>query len=375
VEEEASESILPSNGRFFLRLENFLFIMIFIVISMGMFSYTAAWQDAMFSVNFSSLHRHASYLRLLLALFVLPLVIVICFKDVEEPPVDCVASCESYFGFEPDEIICSEYEDFDFVDFFAFQLSGMSGFSLFIILLVMFWSWALLREEEDDVDYYESRLVGVMMAALVLEVLSALIVFYVIKILCVTDHTKLYLLNTMAVLNTWSALYERGYCIIGKLYLDYRNVVNIMEYMTYLDEDELYDFEEDPICVICEDYVDEDGYQAACTHLFHKFCLKEWISEYGDHCPECDALFGQRHPHLKIVHDTDSDDDPDDPCGYAQYIDPSIPPEMLEKIVDEMTKFDDKTSFFTELCHRRREGDDEEEYDDDDYDYRGGGNY
>jgi len=303
------------------------------------------------------MHKHAPYIKMFFLLFSGTLVLlVICYWDEEPPPlchnqVECI-----YLGHFKEEIFCEELEKFELISLFGYQLSGMSAFSLLVVLLIMFYTWEVMKEDEND--EMEKRLMKAATSMAFIEALVSFVFFYQIRTKCNGNHAQQSILIAMGVLNAWGTIVERGYNIVGKLYHDYQLMSGILDNLQVLDEDDLEDFEDEPECAICEDDVDEDGRLTKCGHLFHSYCIKEWITEYGAICPECNATLEQAKPPLMVTVAEDDD---------VEEEDTGVPPAMLFKIVEEMEKFDNKTSFFSELADIEKKQEEDEEEEESDY--------
>jgi len=284
--------------------------------------------------------------------------------DEEDPPYCNKGTC-NYFGRCSNDMLCDEFEGLDLQTAFAIQLSLASLLSVLAIISLMFYAWMVLYDEEEN-ETYEALLVSAMMGVCMMECMGSFYIFYLSRSRCSHDsinHCQHYLLMAMGFLNAWNTIMERGVRIAAQIRDDYRNLTGVMNNMKTLNEDRLED-EEDPVCSICDDDVEENGKLTECGHLFHGFCIKEWVMEYGALCPECNSILQQARRPLVVLLSSESEETFDRP-------DPEVPPEMLLKIIEEMEKFDHKTSFFSELIDTDNTGGDDEEeedYDDDDYD-------
>jgi len=326
-----------------------------------MFTYTAAWTEAYQCAAATELHKHMSYVKALGILILVNIISIICFRDEEDAPKPTSQTCNSqvcnYFGPDEDCIFCEVYENFVVIVYFAMQVELMSFLSMFSIIFLMWYTWTYLNEETEE--NFESRIAKGMMAMVLIEICGAFFIFDRISSYCHETKAQRLILIAMTVLNIYSTVIERGLFICFKVYSEWKEMASILDNMKLLDEDDLEDYE-DPECVICEDYVDENGRLADCGHLYHTFCIREWINEYGAICPECNAELRTENERssLKIVsHDSSS-----------EVVDPALNPEMLKKIIEEMDKFDYKTSFFSEVndFKNNHDDDEEEEWGDDD---------
>ena len=60
------------------------------------------------------------------------------------------------------------------------------------------------------------------------------------------------------------------------------------------DFNKLEEIEEviDVNCSICCDKVDKNSIKLKCNHYYHKDCIKEWLCNYSNKCPNCkDEVF------------------------------------------------------------------------------------
>ena len=70
--------------------------------------------------------------------------------------------------------------------------------------------------------------------------------------------------------------------------------------------------EECPICH--KDYVEDPVFVVTeCGHKFHKSCLAEWLTKYGDNCPMCRTRLREWWDTTFAFPDSDSDADPPPP--------------------------------------------------------------
>ena len=45
-------------------------------------------------------------------------------------------------------------------------------------------------------------------------------------------------------------------------------------------------------CSICCDCIDNNAIKLKCNHYYHKDCIKEWLCNYSNKCPNCkDEVF------------------------------------------------------------------------------------
>jgi len=342
------------------RLDNFIQILKFLFFQVLLFCYTAAWSEAVASIGTEDYHRHVGYLKAFASLCVIQLLFIICVRPSEVIDIKEFETCSPHHGScnyfrneNEDEIFCEESGGWDVLNIFAFQVATINITSIICVMLVMCYTWYYLNEDNND--NFENRVYNTMLGHILIEMLFAFYVFDKISGDCYESKGQRYMLLGMCVLNIYGVIVIRGFNISLVLYHKYKELTDTLEQLKTLDDDELEEFDE-PICAICDDDIEEDARLADCGHLYHVFCIKEWITEYGDICPECNARLRNSTSQLKIVDRNEEE------------IDPSLHPEMLMKIVEEMSKFDNKTSFWTEAMDIEPDAGNDDEEEDSDYD-------
>jgi len=352
------------------RVDNFMFTMLFIAIMFCMYMYSSAWQESGHCVKVGrDINKHSEYMKIFILHSIAPLTLALFYHDSRTAgdilPDDSDRYC-CYDYIETKQVFQEEDEDpgQDFVTivYFAYQLSFFSIISFITMCCIMLYSWTYLDEEDED-EGFEYRVFTCFGIIMSIEAFTVIIIFDMLSRKCTVLSRRRYMLCAMAFCNVYSTIVDRGFGIGYKAFHKSREMKAIMDNMRTLDEDELED-EEDAECVICEDDIDEMGKQAECGHLFHSYCIKEWIVEYGPICPECNKEFkakGRGHQPVEIL-PADSDDEDDDPDS------PNLDPNLVIKIYAEMQKFDQRSSFYTEngdVPEKKNDDDDEEEEDDD----------
>jgi len=245
---------------------------------------------------------------------------------------------------------------YDPMAYFAYQVSLFSFISGVSVGFVMAYSWIYIEEEENE-EGFEGRLQTCLLAVTGLEMFASVIIFDSLSKYCTKPKAHGYILMAMAVCNVYCTIFDRGIGISFRLYQSWKDMKGIFENMKVLNEKEIENLDDEALCVICDDEIEENGRLAECTHMFHLFCIREWIGQYGPICPDCNREFKTKKREYAPPEEGEEDDDPG-----------KLDPKMIEKILSEMEKFDAKSTFFTETSDtaQKKEGGDEEEEEDDD---------
>ena len=92
-------------------------------------------------------------------------------------------------------------------------------------------------------------------------------------------------------------LYKRALKIL--LYVQKMNAISNLEKYTYIQSSSSTTSNNDdkPLCTICLHEV-TDGKVLPCEHVFHLFCIKEWMYT-NENCPSCKAKIINENGHMK----------------------------------------------------------------------------
>jgi len=307
--------------------------------------------------------KHYDYIKHFVFLAIVPATIALFYQDSRGPdhiiPPKGHDKCCYMYKLDDDFDDGEEPSDFIPIVYFAYQLSFFSLLSFIFIIGIMIYTWRIMEEEEED-EGFEHRLVSCLGFITSLECMSTVIIFDFISRNCVGAKSHRELLIAMAVVNFVSTMFDRGFGVAYRLFRKSREMRALMDNMKTLDEDAIEN-EEDATCVICDDDIEDTGKLALCGHMYHTFCIKEWIAEYGPNCPDCNKDL-RINPKGLVIDDGD-DDEEDDPDN------PKLDPGLVSKIYEEMSKFDQRSTFFTENSdkkEKKKDDDDEEEESDDD---------
>jgi len=148
------------------------------------------------------------------------------------------------------------------------------------------------------------------------------------------------LMYAMALINMFNILFNKGFYVVLDQCIEWHLTRNILNSMETIEGTPVGDNDK---CYICESQFDSEDInvkRASCGHVFHHFCIREWM-RFSKMCPECDKLLS---PELAPEKEECSEEE------MRKFLKQRFwDKQCMNNVIDQMSKFDKQLSVYSEL--------------------------